>query len=196
MEHLETREYSGDPGQLPAGNAHPLVVFDRWVDDARRANERDFNAFTLTTRNISLQLCSRTVLAKEITTEGIRFFTRGDFPKVSHITWDPNVAGCWHSRALDRQVTFAGRAERMDHMDTLGWWAKRALRSRIELCAELLALTREQIITACTTAPSFGSQLWVGYQVQPVEVNFWVGRPHRRHATARYVREQSTWRVQ
>jgi pyridoxamine 5'-phosphate oxidase len=177
----QRREYDGDASRLPFRTEHPLQVFARWVDDA--AGQLDHNAFTLTTRGMDAMLESRQVLAKEISPEGVRFFTRADSRKAGQIAWDARVAGTWFDPHHSLQVNFSGVATKMDAPETALWWMRRPALARVELLTHVMGQTRKSIIEAMSAMATFGSEHWSGYLIEVRRITFWVGRPHRAHAT-------------
>ena len=70
----------------------PKPLFDQWLAEVVESDERDANAMVLSTADQHGGPSSRVVLAKQVTPEGIIFFTNYDSRKAAEIKVNPRVA--------------------------------------------------------------------------------------------------------
>jgi pyridoxamine 5'-phosphate oxidase len=182
----------------------PIASFERWLDDATRAQIHEPSAMTLAT--ISPRgPTSRVVLLRGVDARGFVFYTNYESDKSIDIEADARVALCFAWVDLARQVRIEGKASRVAREETdayfrsrprgsqLGAWASPQSRpvSREELDARYAALEREYAGKDVPAPPH-----WGGFRVTPSRIEFWQGRPSRMHDRIRFDLDGSRWRIE
>ena len=101
----------GSLDEADAGSA-PLQLFQRWLNDAIRANVPEPNAMTLATVGADGRPSTRIVLIKSADASGLVFFTNYDSRKGQELATNPQAALQFHWVQLERVVRIEGVVER------------------------------------------------------------------------------------
>jgi pyridoxamine 5'-phosphate oxidase len=186
--------------------ADPIEQFQRWFDDARRAEVHEPNAMTLATVDAAGQPAARIVLLKGVDQRGLAFFTNRESRKADHIGANPKAALVFWWGPLERQVRFEGTIEDVDAAEADAYFQSRPKGSQLAAWAsaqsrviadraELEAAERhhrERFGEGDVPRPPF----WGGYRLAPARVEFWHGRRSRLHDRLRYTRVGDGWRIE
>ncbi len=194
-------EFTVEGGDLNAND--PFALFGAWFEEAAE-NEREANAFTLTTANKSLQSSARIVYLKEVFEKEFVFYTNYDSHKGRDIAENPKVSMLFFWPQLSRQVRVEGictkvPAEVSDEYfnsrprgSQVGAWASHqseGLESREEL--ENRVKEYEEKFTDEVPRPPH----WGGYKINPTLIEFWQGRPSRLHDRLVFTKVDSDWKI-
>jgi pyridoxamine 5'-phosphate oxidase len=186
--------------------ADPIEQFQRWFDDARRAEVHEPNAMTLATVDAAGQPAARIVLLKGVDQRGLAFFTNRESRKADHIGANPKAALVFWWGPLERQVRFEGTIEDVDAAEADAYFQSRPKGSQLAAWAsaqsrviadraELEAAERhhrERFGEGDVPRPPF----WGGYRLAPARVEFWHGRRSRLHDRLRYTQAGDGWRIE
>jgi pyridoxamine 5'-phosphate oxidase len=186
--------------------ADPIEQFQRWFDDARRAEVHEPNAMALATVDAEGQPAARIVLLKGVDQRGLAFFTNRESRKADHIGANPKAALVFWWGPLERQVRFEGTIEDVDAAEADAYFQSRPKGSQLAAWAsaqsrviadraELEAAERhhrERFGEGDVPRPPF----WGGYRLAPARVEFWHGRRSRLHDRLRYTRVGDGWRIE
>jgi pyridoxamine 5'-phosphate oxidase len=198
----EYRQASLNESEL---QADPFLQFKYWFEQAISAQLPEPNAMILSTVSASGAPSSRTVLLKELDSQGFVFFSNYASRKGREIAANQQVCLLFYWAELERQVRIEGQIEKISEADSdayfasrprgsqLGAWASsqsECLDSREVLEQTLQALEQEYAEKAIPRPPH-----WGGYRVVPNAVEFWQGRPSRLHDRLLYQIEGQNWRV-
>ncbi|MFN8580583.1 MAG: pyridoxamine 5'-phosphate oxidase [Gemmatimonadaceae bacterium] len=200
------REYSLASLDLADVHPDPTVQFQRWFDDARRAELLEPNAMTLATVATDGRPSARVVLLKEVTANGFVFFTNYRSRKASDLDAGGLAALVFFWKEVERQVRIEGRVTRIAPDESASYFHSRPRGSQIGAWASpqsaVISDRRwlEQEMDA-RDAEFAGREVpapahWGGYRVVPDCLEFWQGRPNRLHDRLRYRRDGGSWVIE
>jgi pyridoxamine 5'-phosphate oxidase len=179
--------------------ADPIAQFERWFEDARRAEIFEPNAMTLATVGADGQPSARVVLLKGLDQRGLAFFTNYDSRKAREIAGGGKGALVFWWGPLARQVRFEGTIERTDDAEADAYFASRPRGSQIGAWAS----AQSQVIASRATLQAEAEKcegrfaggavprppFWGGFRLAPVRAEFWQGQIDRLHDRLRYRRD-------
>ena len=186
---------------------NPFRQFDLWMREAIETQLLEPNAMGLATVNPEGQPTLRTVLLKGFDERGLVFYTNYESAKARDLSSNPQVACLFQWLPLERQVSLAGRAEKIPATESLkyfltrprdsqiGAWASRqsAVITTRSLLEQKFAEMRAKFAAGEIPLPSN----WGGYRVTPDSFEFWQGRPSRLHDRFRYTRAPGgAWKIE
>ncbi len=197
---LERLEYTGeglDPGSLPLA---PWAVVNEWVAMAhQRALERgdvpEPGAMALATVDAEGAPDVRTLLCRDVSPEGLRFYTSLVSAKAEQMASDPRVAVSWTWPGMFRALRFRGVVEELPREDVTAYFQQRPWGARISAHASRQShalashaeLTEREAELAARW-PDSGRRddvptpdHWGGYLIRPYQVEVWTGRQSRMH---------------
>lgn len=184
----------------------PIREFERWLEQAMRAELVEPTAMTLATASPDGAPSARIVLLKGLDERGFVFFTDYRSQKGAELDANPRGALVFFWKELERQVRVTGTVARTGRDESEAYYRTRPLPSRLGAWASHQsrpiadrAWLEERLREA--TARYAGSEPplpphWGGYRLTPATVEFWQGRPSRLHDRIRYVRDGERWRIE
>jgi pyridoxamine 5'-phosphate oxidase len=166
-----TRPSRPFPDPLPGD---PVALLSRWLEEAAKAVEGDFNAMVLATATPEGAPSARVVLCKQIEAApaAIVFYTSYDSRKGRELEANPRAAGVFYWPSLRRQARVEGTVVRTTAKES-------PLSSRAALAARVV---RTAVLPA---AAARRPASWGGYRVLLDRVELWAagaGRLHERVA--------------
>lgn len=185
----------------------PMAQVRRWLDDAVDAAVPEPTAMTVSTVAADGRVRSRVVLLRQLSRDGLTFFTNYDSDKGHELEAHPQCAAQLVWLDMHRQVRVEGRAERVPEAESdayfagrprgaqIGAWASpqsSVLSGRDELEASVAAATESFATRDVVPRPPN----WGGYRIVPDAVELWQGRPDRLHDRLRYRRDDGGWRLE
>lgn len=184
---------------------NPIVVFQKWFDEALKSEVLEVNAMALATVSPSGAPSVRIVLLKEITEKGIVFFTNYKSRKGREIEDNQQVAVVFYWAELERQVRIEGRVRKIREEDSDVYFYSRPRISQAGAVVspqsekigsrEILDAAMEELL-AKDDAELQRPKHWGGYEIEADAVEFWQGRPGRVHDRAFFEKnEGGTWNV-
>ena len=176
----------------------PLSVFNQWFAEAGAAGLQEPEAMHLATVRPDGRPAGRVVLLKDWDAEGFTFYTNYTSAKADELAVNPFAALTLHWAPMQRQIRIEGVVRKVARATSEAYFATRPRLSQVGAWASRqsrplegpLKLEREVMKAGArflgreVPCPPF----WGGYKVFAETIEFWEGKPFRRHH--RYRREK------
>ncbi len=186
-------------------NADPIIQFESWFEEAKKA-EPIPTAMSLATVNNIGEPTVRTVLLKLFDKKGFVFFTNYKSRKADHITDKPNVAVLFNWVALERQVSITGVAEKIKTKESIKYFMSRPRGSQLGAWVsdqssvlssrKILEMKLEEMKSKFSDGEIPLPDFWGGYRIVPKTFEFWQGRPNRLHDRFLYSKHSiESWKI-
>ena len=183
-------------------DASPLVQFERWLNEAVRAEVNEPTAMNVATVGEDGRPSSRMVLLKEVDAQGFVFFSNYLSRKGRALSAHPFAALTFFWPELERQVRVEGRVVLLDEAASDEYFKSRPYTSRIGAWAseQSSVIAGKSVLVARAAAVGLKHPIsvprpphWGGYVVLPERLEFWQGRPSRLHDRIQYRLENESW---
>ena len=149
---------------------------------------------------------ARMLLLKGCDERGFVFYTNLESKKAEDLRSDPRVALCFYWNAIEKQVRIRGRASLVSDEEADTYFATRPRLSQISAWASKQSRAMEGYLELekeiAKAALRFGlgpiprPAFWSGFRVFPDQIEFWHGKPYRRHHRVLYARTGDSWQAQ
>lgn len=185
------KEYAETGLSSASAGDDPVVLFERWFDDAVRAELLEPNAMTLASAGPDGNPNARIVLLKDFDEHGFVFFTNYESRKGEELAANPRATLVFYWAELERQVRITGSVEKVSASESdeyfasrppgaqLGAWA--SAQSRPIATRRDLVIARDAREKESAGKPVKRPPFWGGYRVVPAFIEFWKGRADRLH---------------
>lgn len=191
---------SYEQGELDEDHAtpEPLPQFERWLNEALKAELPEPNAMTLATVGPDGRPSTRIVLIKGCDARGIVWYTNYESRKGRELAAHPVAALQFHWVELERVVRIEGRVERVAAEESDAYFQSRPLDSRIGAWASPQSQVIASRAVLVANAAKYGAQFllkpprpphWGGFRLVPDRWEFWQGRKSRLHDRLRYTQQ-------
>jgi len=175
----------------------PFEIARSWLAEAEAEEINDPNAMALSTCGNDGLPNVRMVLLKDIVKNGFVFYTNYESKKANELDQNAQAAFVIHWKSLRRQIRARGVVEKVGGKQADDYYTSRSLPSRLGAWASKqsrpLANRRTLMAEVARITASKGTNpkrppFWGGYQVTPVEIEFWADGAHRLHDRFRFTR--------
>lgn len=182
---------------------NPLEQLRLWLSEAISGNETEPTAMVVSTVDPEGNPESRIVLLKELTAEGLVFYTNYHSKKGQQIQANPRISVLLFWPGHERQVRIKGKAEMVPEKDSDDYFFSRPLDSQLGAWAS----PQSQVIESRKILDeNFGHYKrhfqehkmkkpphWGGYLIRPDYFEFWQGRSNRLHDRLEFQRTGNDW---
>ncbi len=183
----------------------PFVQFEKWFNDAIKAEIFEPNVMTLATADRSGKPNARIVLLKGFDDQGFSFYTNYLSQKGKELKKNPQACLVFFWAELERQVRIEGKIEKLDKETSEAYFQSRPIGSQISA----IASPQSQVVQSRSVLEQKVEELtkqfegklipkpahWGGYILKPTAVEFWQGRSSRLHDRIRYVLVNGSWKI-
>jgi len=187
----------------------PIAQFEKWFDEALRADVNEPNAMSLATVGADGKPTARIVLVKQFDASGFTWYTNYQSEKGEQLADNPHAALLFFWRELERQVRIEGRVVKTSEHENDHYFQSRPLKSRLAAIAssqsQPIASRAEleanydavEAVEAGHGGPPRRPPHWGGYRLLPTHIEFWQGRASRFHDRITYtLQDDGTWQRQ
>ena len=179
---------------------NPIDLFVDWFNEAKKTEINDPNALALATVGKNGTPSVRMVLLKDFNKKGFVFYTNLNSQKSNEIKSNPNASMCFHWKSILRQVRITGKLSNVTDEDAdnyynsrsygsrIGAWASNqssVLKSRDELLKSIEEFKKKYKNEKNIPRPKH----WSGWNLNPIEIEFWLDGKDRIHERLRYTRK-------
>ena len=180
----------------------PILLFNEWMEEAKKTEPNDPNAVSLATSNKKNIPSVRMVLLKDFNENGFIFYTNLNSQKGNELKENPYAAMCFHWKSLLRQIRIVGKISLVADEVAAKYYSSRAYDSRIGAWASNQSKelkTRDQLIKSIeeykkkyrdkTNVPR--PSHWSGWNLSPESIEFWLDGENRIHERLKYSKNNS-----
>jgi len=182
---------------------NPFQQLALWLKDAVSGKIPDPTAMILSTIDSDGNPESRVVLLKELTSEGLIFFTNYKSKKGQQISENKHVSVVFFWTETERQVRIKGTAEKISDSDSEVYFLSRPVESQLGAWAspQSRIIESRQVLDENYKHYKHHFQEnkiekpphWGGFLIRPQYFEFWQGRSNRLHDRIEFCLSGQTW---
>tara|TARA_B100000029_G_scaffold420544_1_gene426454 strand:+ start:270 stop:905 length:636 start_codon:yes stop_codon:yes gene_type:complete len=197
-------DYSGEIVDLKNFDTNPINEFKSWFELAKNNKVVEPNAMVLSTFNGNT-INSRTVLLKDISSDGFIFFTNYKSKKSDDIQKNNIISSVFLWKKIERQVVIKGTASKINTKESIEYFNSRPRKSKIAAWASKQSSKLEDSKDLIERFKYYENKFkdedipcpdfWGGYLIKPTSIEFWQGRSSRLHDRILYEKKSGKWEL-
>lgn len=200
------KEYTKASLDIITVSPDPIDQFMKWFNEAIASQVPEPNAMSVATVKENGQPTSRVLLLKGVENHKFLFFTNYQSDKGRELEKNPSVAMNFFWPELERQVRIEGVATRISPERSITYFQSRPRGSQIGAWSspqssiigdrsilEERVSQMEKKFEGQEILPK--PQQWGGYEVEPLQIEFWQGRESRLHDRIQFVKLDGQWKI-
>jgi pyridoxamine 5'-phosphate oxidase len=197
-------DYSGEVVDLNNFDSDPIKEFKNWFKFAKNKEVIEPNAMVISTFNDNF-INSRTVLLKDISSDGFIFFTNYKSKKAVDIQKNDIISSVFLWKKIERQVVIKGNATKIKTEDSIKYFNSRPRKSKIAAWASKQSNKLEDSKDLIERFEYYENKFkdenipypdfWGGYLIKPISIEFWQGRSSRMHDRILYEKKSGNWEL-
>ena len=208
MEHISNirKDYSKLKLDIDTISRDPLTQFEKWFQEALDSGIPEPNALTLSTVSEDGRPSGRIVLLKGVEKGKFVFYSNYQSQKGKELDKNPACSLTFFWAELERQVRIEGIASHAASASSekyfqsrpresqVGAWAspQSAIISNREILEERVKKIQEKF-KGLEKLPK--PKQWGGFEVEPLKIEFWQGRPNRLHDRIVFTKVDDAWKI-
>lgn len=184
---------------------NPMEQFQLWLNEAISGIEAEPTAMAISTIDQEGNPESRIVLLKELTADGLIFYTNYNSKKGRQILANPRVSALLFWPVYERQVRIKGKVEMIPEKVSENYFLSRPVESQLGAWASpqshvienrgILDENFEHYRRYFKEHDMKKPPHWGGYLIRPHYFEFWQGRANRLHDRIEFQRSGDEWIV-
>lgn len=181
---------------------NPIDLLRFWYQDAEDSEGIvEASVITLATYDRQREMpCARIVLVKDISDEGVAFYTNLGSDKALQLRDHPNASLCLHWMSIGKQIRIEGSVRPVSEAEADEYFSSRPRESNIGAWASRQSQLLDSRETLVAKVAEFEKQFegrdvprpefWSGYRLYPNYFDFWLRGEYRLHERRAYTLEE------
>jgi len=208
LEHISNirKDYSKSTLDIDTIGKDPVSQFEKWFNEALTSGVPEPNALTLSTVSEDGRPSGRIVLLKGVENGKFVFYSNYQSQKGKELDKNPACSLTFFWAELERQVRIEGIASRTDVASSEKYFQSRPRESQIGAWAspQSAVISNREILNERVTKikEKFEGKdklpkpnQWGGFEVEPLKIEFWQGRPNRLHDRIVFTKIDNLWQI-
>jgi len=199
------REYKLNKLSEETVHQNPFNQFENWFNQVLKIKLVEPNAMILATADKNGKPSARVVLIKDITNNGITFYTNYKSRKGQELFQNSLAALLFYWAELEQQVRIEGKILKISRVESQKYFDTRPVKSRIAAWASEQSKQisgREYLEKRFKDFDRkfFDGKIplppdWGGFRLVPDYFEFWQGRENRMHDRICYKKSKRRWKI-